>query len=859
MILETALLSAAFGALTARWQDRRAKRLAAAARARPAPPPRARPAAPPPRGATVRAVLADLKTAISGTERQQQQMSIDDDMRVRMKQFQAAANRNAALYGIAAGVAVLGAFVPSLSLLAAGAVLYLTRDIFIELWRDLRRGHVLSLYLMGSVMTVGMLLSGQVLLTAFWGVLGNLMATVLKRAETSSQKQLIEVFAGHPAKVWVARDGLELEVDFATLAPGELVVVGAGEVIPVDGIIAQGQASIDQQALTGEGRPVERGPGERVFAATLVLTGRIQVQLEASGAQTVAAGIGSVLNRTENYTENMMARGREVAERLLPVQLALGALTWPLQGSKAALAVLWSGLGGQMGLLGPLSVLNYLQFLSRAGILVKDGRVLESLRQVDTVVFDKTGTLTLDQPTLHAIHCAGEPDPETVLRLAAAAEQRQPHPLARAILSAAAERGLVLPTVDAAGYSAGYGLQVQIDGHRVLVGSARFLAREGIAPTAELAEIEAAAAERGHSLVCVGQDERLAGVLELAPTLRPEAQGIVAFLHRRGIKTCIISGDHEQPTRNLAERLGIDDFFAETLPEHKADHVQRLRAAGRFVCFVGDGINDAIALKSAQISISLKGASTAATDTAQIVLMDGTLGALERLFVLADEFERTMHTNFLWSVVPGALNTAGVWLLHFGVATSMGIFYATTFLSLGHSMRPLIRHRRAAQLSAPDRAPAQTGAGVADARGTTHATPAPDAAAPPAAATARTAPEPTLEPTLALTPEPEPTLESRPEPTLALTLEPVSTPEPTVALTPEPKPTLAPTLEPKPKPEPKSTPKPPPKSTPKPKPKPKPKPTPAAMARDPVPTTPVARARRRAGPRTGPRSKPPVE
>jgi Cu2+-exporting ATPase len=642
----------------------------------------------------VRTLLTDLKNAISGTERQQQQMSIEPGLRAQRKQFEASANRNAVLFGVATGIALLGAIYPSLNLLAVVAILYLIRDLFRFVWQDWKRGQFLSVYLIALLVTFGMLLKGYIVLTAIWGVLANLMMTVIKRAEANSQKHLIEVFAGHPPKVWIERDGVELEVEFATLCKGDLVIVNAGEVLPIDGVIESGQAMIDQHLLTGESEPVERLPGDRVYASTLLLSGRIRVRLEAAGIDTVAAGIGAILNCTENYTDNMTARGRQIVDRLLPIELTASAVTWPLLGPTPALCVLWSNLGSSMVMLGPLSVLNYLQLLSRQAILVKDGRVLESLRKIDTVVFDKTGTLTLEQPTLATIHCLDDIDETTLLGYTAAAEYRQPHPIARAILAAAEARSLILPTIDEASYEAGYGIKVRIEGRTVRVGSARFIEREGIALSVSHESIRAAAEANGNSLVYVALDEKASGILELAPTLRPETKSIIAFLHQRGIKTYIISGDREQPTRAMAAQLGIDDYFAETLPEHKADHVRRLRKAGRFVCFIGDGINDAIALKSAQISISLKGATTAATDTAQIVFMDGTLQSLEHLFSVVDEFEETMHTNLLWSVIPGIINTCGVYLLHFGIATSMGIFYSAVFLSIGNTLWPLVKHQK---------------------------------------------------------------------------------------------------------------------------------------------------------------------
>jgi P-type E1-E2 ATPase len=205
--------------------------------------------------------------------------------------------------------------------------------------------------------------------------------------------------------------------------------------------------------------------------------------------------------------------------------------------------------------------------------------------------------------------------------------------------------------------------------------------------------IQQQAEEQGYSLIYVSVEQHLAGILEIHSTIRPEAAHIIHKLKQRGFSLCIISGDHEQPTRNLANQLGIDRYFAETLPENKADLVKQLRDEGKFVCFIGDGINDAIALKSAQISISLKGASTAATDTAQIILMDGTLKHLENLFQLSDEFEDTMHTNFLTTIVPGVICIGGVYFLHFGLAASVTTYYLGSGVGLTNSLLPLVNHQ----------------------------------------------------------------------------------------------------------------------------------------------------------------------
>lgn len=638
-------------------------------------------------------LLQDLRASLFGDERQRQQLSLDPTIRADIEKQKREANRNMLLSAAATAMAVLASSHPVLWWFGAAAVLYLARDVFRMIWRDFKRRHFFSVYLIGALTVLGMLATDNLLLAALSALLGGFLMRIVKRTEDRAQAQLTQVFSWHPAWVWVEKEEVEIQVPYASLEKGDLVIVNAGEVIPVDGLVASGQASIDQHVLTGESQPVERGEGDRVFASTVMLTGRLKIQVDTAAEDTLAANIAHVLVNTQSYKDSVMARGQQIADRLLPVEAGLGAATWLFAGTVPALAVMWSYLGANMVVLGPLTVLNYLHILSRRGILVKDGRVFESLRRVDTVVFDKTGTLTLEQPELARIHTLGEHDEEAILRFAAAAEQRQTHPVARAILDKAAALALAVPAVQEASYQVGFGIEVKADDHLVQVGSARFMAHLGLPIPASAAPLRAQAEAEGCSPVYVAIDRQVAGMLEMRPSLRPEAAGIVRFLQKRGLKLCIISGDHERPTRHLAAALGIDRYFAEVLPENKAALITELSNEGRFVCFVGDGINDAIALKTAQVSISIKGASGAATDTAQIVFMDGSLERLPALFELSDEFEGTMRTNLLSSVVPGAMNIASVFFLHTGIATGMAIYYAGSAVGLGTSLSPLVRHQ----------------------------------------------------------------------------------------------------------------------------------------------------------------------
>ena len=302
----------------------------------------------------------------------------------------------------------------------------------------------------------------------------------------------------------------------------------------------------------------------------------------------------------------------------------LGA--WPVLGLGASAALLDAHPKYRTTLASSLGLLNYFRLAAREGLLIKDGRALELLSEVDTVVFDKTGTLTLGQPHVRRLYARAPHGGDDILKYAAAAEQRQSHPVATAIMHAARARGLSVPSIDEAEYKAGYGLSVTVDGSAVRVGSARFMEMEGIAMPPPVVDLQARCHGEGHSLVLVAVDGRVAGAIELHTTIRPEARAIVRGLRRRHIASMyIISGDHEAPTRRLAETLGIEHYFAETLPENKAALIERLQQAGKVTCYVGDGINDSIAMKKSHVSVSLSGASTLAVDTAEVILLDGSL------------------------------------------------------------------------------------------------------------------------------------------------------------------------------------------------------------------------------------------
>jgi Cu2+-exporting ATPase len=290
---------------------------------------------------------------------------------------------------------------------------------------------------------------------------------------------------------------------------------------------------------------------------------------------------------------------------------------------------------------------------------------------------------------IHACESWSEPE---ILRFAAAAEQRFHHPIALAILHEAADRGIELPAIGESELKVGFGITVVIDGRTIRVGSRRFIEMEGIAVPDDVTAALAEAHALGNTMVLVAVDDGLGGAIELQAAVRPEVTEIVAGLRARGIKhLAIISGDHEAPTRRLAERLGMDRYFAQVLPADKAEYVERLQAEGRKVCFVGDGINDSIALKKANVSISLRGASTIATDTAQIVFLDEGLAHLCELRDIARNLHKNVKRSWHMIVVPNVVCVAGVFAAGFGIWASVLFNNVTAMAAVANGLWPMRR------------------------------------------------------------------------------------------------------------------------------------------------------------------------
>ncbi len=442
----------------------------------------------------------------------------------------------------------------------------------------------------------------------------------------------------------------------AELQVGDLVLVRPGGRVPADGEIVEGEAEVDESMLTGESKPVPKSPGDTVVAGSVVTDTAVRLRVAAVGEETALGGIQRLVAEAQASRSRAQVLADRAAGILFYVAVGSGILTfvvWLLAGRPdnalvRTVAVLVIACPHALGLAIPLVVSLSTGMAARNGILVKDRLALERMRNVDAVLFDKTGTLTTGEFAVTEVATTGDTE-EELLALAAAVERDSEHPLARAIVAAARERiGRVPP---ASGFRAlpGRGVEASLDGHTVAVGGPSLLREKGADVPAELARRTATWEERGAAVLHVLRDGAVVGAIALEDQIRPESQEAVDALHARGIRVVMITGDSEAVARTVAERLGVDEFFAEVLPEDKDSKVAELQARGLTVAMVGDGVNDAPALARADVGIAIGAGTDVAIESAGIVLASDDPRAVVSVIELSKAGYRKMVENLVWA------------------------------------------------------------------------------------------------------------------------------------------------------------------------------------------------------------------
>jgi len=460
------------------------------------------------------------------------------------------------------------------------------------------------------------------------------------------------------------RDGGELSVPIGAVRPGDLMVVRPGERIPTDGQVVQGSSSVDESMLTGESAPVERGPGDPVFGATVNQHGHLVVEATRIGSGTALAQIVRLVEEAQATKAPIQHLADRIAGVFVPVVLGIAALTFGLwfgiggetgKAVEAAVAVLVIACPCALGLATPTAIMVGSGRGAELGVLFKGADVFERSRLVDTVVFDKTGTLTRGAMTLRSLET--EEDRLRTLYLVGSLEAASEHPVGKAVALGAEEEGIDLGPVSGFAAMPGLGVRGVVDGAEVLAGRPRLLEEAGWEVPKTLAATLTVMEDEGHTAFLAGWDGQARAALSVADSVRPSAAPTVAALQDAGVEVAMLTGDNRRTAAAVAAQLGIRRVAAEVLPGGKADEVARLQAEGRIVAFVGDGINDAPALTRADLGMAVGTGTDVAIEAGDVVLMSGDPALARTALGLAGATFRTIRQNLFWAF---GYNTAAI-------------------------------------------------------------------------------------------------------------------------------------------------------------------------------------------------------
>jgi Cu+-exporting ATPase len=503
--------------------------------------------------------------------------------------------------------------------------------------------------------------TGAILITLI--VLGKLLEAIAKGRTSDAIRKLMGLRA---KTALVIRGGEEIRIPAEEVAVGDLVLVRPGEKIPVDGIVEEGRSSVDESMLTGESIPVEKGPGDTVIGATVNGNGMLKVRAAKVGRDTALAQIIRIVEEAQGSKAPVQRVADAISGVFVPVVVGIALLTflvwfaWAAPGDfgaalRNAIAVLVIACPCALGLATPTSIMAGSGRAAELGILFRGGEHLELTHRIDTVVLDKTGTVTKGRPELTDVVTV-MPDEGAFLRLVGAAEKPSEHPLAEAVVSGIAARGIALPEAEAFEAIPGHGIRAVVEGKEVLAGSRRLLARHGVATEraeADLRRLE----EEGKTAMLVAVDGKYAGIVAAADTIRETSQAAVERLKAMGLDVVMITGDNERTARAIARQAGIERVLAEVLPEGKAEEIRKLKAQGRKVAMVGDGINDAPALATADVGMAIGTGTDVAMEAADVTLMRGDLHGIADAIRMSRLTMRNIRQNLFWAL---AYNSLGI-------------------------------------------------------------------------------------------------------------------------------------------------------------------------------------------------------
>ena len=494
-------------------------------------------------------------------------------------------------------------------------------------------------------------------------------------------------------KVWVIRNGCEVQEDASGIAQGDLVVVRMGTVVPFDGIVTAGEGQVNQSSLTGEGLPVFKEKGGYVYAGSVLEEGELTIEVQKGSKTSRYEKIAAMIEESEKLKSKLESRAEHLADRLVPCALLGTVLAWALtRNVNRALSFLMVDFSCALKLAMPISVLSAIKEARQKGITVKGGKYLEAVSSAATIVFDKTGTLTKARPRVAEVVVFGEESPDEMLRIAACLEEHFPHSMARAVVRAAEEKNLEHREMHShVEYIVAHGIASSIEGKKVIIGSHHFVFEDEQCRVDPDYEEKLEALPKEYSCLYLAIENRLAAAICIEDPLRPESAEVIRKLKEAGIgRVVMMTGDSMHTAASVAAAVGADEFYAEVLPEDKADFVKREKAAGRTVIMIGDGINDSPALSAADAGIAVSGGAELARELADIMITEDNLWGLVMLKRLSDSLMKRIQKNYRLIIGINAGLIASGFLGFLAPGTSAFLHNASTLAISLRSMRKLL-------------------------------------------------------------------------------------------------------------------------------------------------------------------------
>ncbi len=535
-----------------------------------------------------------------------------------------------------------------------------------------------------------MLLNGKFIEAGLMTALIGTGEFIRERTSRRCEKMVTDLLGLSGRSAWLIRGKKRICISADEVKVGEKVVIYPGDMVPVDGVVVSGEAAVDQSKLTGEAIPVEVKSGDKVFASTVLVEGKIYVLCQATGSETRAGLVLQCVNNAPIHETNIQNHASLIADKAVVPIFLIAGVCFAITGDVSRLmSMLILDFCTGIRIAAPTAVLSSMHRAGRRGILIKSGAALEKLASVTAIVFDKTGTLTSGEPKVEQVSRFNGHSENEILALAAAVEMRLHHPAARAIVKAAQKEGLTIPERTTSKFLRGLGAKAVVGEYEVLVGSKNLMTSEGIVID-DAQESENQATKLGESIAYVAIDGKVAGLIRYSDKLRPEVVKAISELKKLRVRKLVMAtGDIEQAANRIAATCGITEVIARAFPEDKAKLVQQLKAEGHVVAVIGDGINDSPALAYADVAISLHGATDAAQQSADIVLTDDNLERLPEAIRIARSAMALVKQNLAMAIAPnaggfalaamGVLGPAGATILNNGSAITAAI----------NSLRPL--------------------------------------------------------------------------------------------------------------------------------------------------------------------------